>query len=378
MPGLIGVGTDLTKTPSAIVGAPDTANAKSYGYDPTLGTVNSGTDTVSGQMDTLLNKDSPYITKARADAARVANSRGLLNSTMGAQAGESAAIAAAMPIAQQDASTYSQQRLTNQGASNTADQFGANAANTASQFNANANNAITSQGYGAQLQTGLIGTQGAETRATQAAAGDIASRQIGEQGEQTRLTAAQTAAAQTELQTLQGSQAEALQTKQIASQENLQANLIASQKALQDSQNSTTLTVAEKNAAQSKYNAELAANTQTQMQGIDNAFKTAMQTADAANKVQLAQIDATTKTELANIQSTYQQVLQTSTSATSMFTTGMSNIQRILEDSNTPAASKATLVNGQIDWMRQGINVIGNITHVNLSNLLDFSTFQPV
>ena len=100
--------------------------ANSFGFDPTIGTVNIPTDTVSGQLDAILAKDSPLMQSAGAQGAQAANSKGLLNSTMGVQAGQQAVINAALPIAQQDASTFSQQRLTNQGVSNTASQFGNN------------------------------------------------------------------------------------------------------------------------------------------------------------------------------------------------------------------------------------------------------------
>lgn len=105
------------------------SQAGATGYDPNLGVVNLETDSVSGQLDKILSKDSPLVTRARAGAAQVANSRGLLNSTMAASAGEAAAIDTALPIAQQDASMFTQQRLANQQAGNTASQFGADAAN---------------------------------------------------------------------------------------------------------------------------------------------------------------------------------------------------------------------------------------------------------
>ena len=69
------------------------------------GVVNQKTDTVAGQMESLLGGDSKYIELARKRAQQYANSRGLINSTIAAQAGEDAAINAAMPIAQQDAQT---------------------------------------------------------------------------------------------------------------------------------------------------------------------------------------------------------------------------------------------------------------------------------
>jgi len=61
------------------------------------------TTSVRGHMDSLLNDDSAYMQAARTRAQQQANSRGLLNSTMAATAGEQAAITSALPIAQQDA-----------------------------------------------------------------------------------------------------------------------------------------------------------------------------------------------------------------------------------------------------------------------------------
>lgn len=80
-------------------------------------------ETVAGQMGGLLSQDNPYIKRARASALDYANSRGLANSSIAAGAGEAAAIDAALPIAQQDAGTFSNQALTNQNAQNT---FGLN------------------------------------------------------------------------------------------------------------------------------------------------------------------------------------------------------------------------------------------------------------
>lgn len=58
---------------------------------------------VSGRLTGLLSEDSPYIRQARSRAERMANRRGLQNSSIAAGAGEEAAIASALPIAQGDA-----------------------------------------------------------------------------------------------------------------------------------------------------------------------------------------------------------------------------------------------------------------------------------
>lgn len=62
--------------------------------------------TVEDRMTGLLAKDNPYMKVARTGAAQTANSRGLLNSSIAASAGEEAAIKSALPIAQQDAAYY--------------------------------------------------------------------------------------------------------------------------------------------------------------------------------------------------------------------------------------------------------------------------------
>jgi len=78
-------------------------------YDPTKGTV-------AGQMNGLLESNSSYIKNARQNGENYAASRGLLNSSIAAGASGKSAIDAALPIAQQDASTYNQFELTTHNA----------------------------------------------------------------------------------------------------------------------------------------------------------------------------------------------------------------------------------------------------------------------
>ena len=73
-------------------------------------------ETVAGQMEGLLGKESPLMTMSRTKAAETANMRGMLSSTMAVQAGEAAAIQSALPIAQQDAQIYAQSGQSSQEA----------------------------------------------------------------------------------------------------------------------------------------------------------------------------------------------------------------------------------------------------------------------
>ena len=65
-------------------------------------------ETVQGRMSGLLSSGSPYITSAEEGAKRYAQSRGLLNTTMAATGGRKAAIESALPIAAQDAASFTQ------------------------------------------------------------------------------------------------------------------------------------------------------------------------------------------------------------------------------------------------------------------------------
>lgn len=64
--------------------------------------------TVEGRMNSLMSRDSAYRQQAETQAKQASNARGLMNSSMAVTAGQSAALQAMLPIAQQDASTYFQ------------------------------------------------------------------------------------------------------------------------------------------------------------------------------------------------------------------------------------------------------------------------------
>ena len=75
-------------------------------------------ETVQGQLQGLLSDGNPYVERARHMGRESAAARGLLNSSISAQAAEAAAIDAALPIASQDASTFFNQSMNNQNAIN--------------------------------------------------------------------------------------------------------------------------------------------------------------------------------------------------------------------------------------------------------------------
>lgn len=162
MAGLIN--NALTGTEEKDLLAPDkTLQANAIGFDPEKRTVNAN-ETVAGQLDSVLAKDSPVLQRARSSAAGVANSRGLLNSSMATQAGEAAVIDAAMPIASQDASTFSAAARDNQVAGNTALAMNADATNKAAALNTDAANRVALTRLDAQSQQALQTLRGDQAK----------------------------------------------------------------------------------------------------------------------------------------------------------------------------------------------------------------------
>ena len=92
---------------------------------PNLQTLNAPTarqvdanSTVQGQLNNIMTSGNPILERAKTRAAQAANKRGLLNTSMGVQAGQEAMLTAATPLAQQDAATFNNQGLTNQTVQN--------------------------------------------------------------------------------------------------------------------------------------------------------------------------------------------------------------------------------------------------------------------
>nr|MDA3835728.1 hypothetical protein [Spirochaetales bacterium] len=150
----------------------DPVHYQATDYEAKTGTVNDNS-LVSKQMEGLLAQNSPYLQRAQAISSQRSNQRGLLNSSMASQAGTAAAIDAAMPIATQDAGTYSQQDLANQQVINSQRQFGATAQNQANGTNAAADNSANQaqfQGDVSNAQFNAGETNAANARNNQIAA----------------------------------------------------------------------------------------------------------------------------------------------------------------------------------------------------------------
>jgi len=143
--------TPAQATPSA---------AASKSYEPS-GVAVLDQDTVQGQLDQVLAKDSKLLQRADVRSRQQMAGSGLINSTMALQAGQAAVIDAALPIAQQDAQTNFTANTKTVDAQNAAKNFGAAGENQASLANAQLGTDVS------KANAGMINEAGA--RASQAA-----------------------------------------------------------------------------------------------------------------------------------------------------------------------------------------------------------------
>lgn len=105
---------------------------------PSTWEVDPKTQTVAGQLESVIAKDSPLMQQARARAMQSMQQRGMLNSSMAMGAADSAMYDSALRIATPDAQTYADAAKTNMGARN--------------QFSLQAND-FTQQGAMAEYET---------------------------------------------------------------------------------------------------------------------------------------------------------------------------------------------------------------------------------
>ena len=238
---------------------------------PATRSIVSPDETVSGQMDKILASNSPLLQRAKTRAAQAANSRGLLNSSMGVQAGEEAVLTTAMPMAQQDAATYNKQGLTNQAAAN---QFGLSNQNFQQQTGKGAYTDTTNPG-------GLLGANLSNQLKLQTAQNTFAT------GEKA-LDRAQQTSMQTGQNTFASGEA-ALGRAQQTSLQDDQQTFATDEKALDRTQQTTTISQQHTNAVST---AKTLDEYQTANLTLQNQLQTSLTKLGQTNSLELTKLNA--------------------------------------------------------------------------------------
>ena len=305
-----------TVTPSAAVptmaaAAPAAAVTNATATDWTPDT----NSTVQGQLSGILKTGSPLLDRAETKAAQAANSRGLLNSTMAITAGQSALYDAALPIAQQDASTFADAGKTN-----------AQQRTQVGLANASAANSSAQQAAGFQQQSNL------QTQ-------DLAAQAAQQQRE---------LASRYDLASLDANSRMALQQADAANQQKLQAANAALQTGLQ----ANDLAVKQS------------------MQQYDAAVQQAMNGQNNENKLKLAQMDADTKTNLAEIEAKYKNQLQANSSMATTYQSYADAVTRIMLDTNLDADAKKSAIENQRVLYNNSLSLQSDVSGLKLGTLL--------
>lgn len=98
-----------------------------------------------------------------------------------------------------------------------------------------------------------------------------------------------------------------------------------------------------------------------------------MEARDQQTRVQLQQMDADTRTNLANIEANFKTLMQASQSASDLYAETVRQISGLQNNRDLDAASRNALIAQQTELLQNGLNIIGSMNNLNLSELLDFS-----
>jgi len=329
-----GTAQQATAAPAATATDVGATSVASEGYDAALGTVDAN-QLASERLNTITSQDSPLMARARTSGMLTSAKRGLQNSSIAAGAAQGAMVDRAMPLAQQEAATYSKQSLTNQAAENRSLEFGAAAGNTAE---------LARAGFAAQAEQ-------------QSAAQQTATSQFNvDQQNRIETLNVQLGTDVSKFNAQQLNQAEALnaQMQTAVSQGNAQAY----------------------NQAQQQF-AEL--QTQVSLANADQQFRESLAGADMTNKMnqQIMDLDSqinkqylagTQAMDLATIQGQYQQLISSNTTAATLFQSYFDGIAQAMANPQIGEQRIADYVNTQKTMLESGLKMIDSINNLDLGD----------
>ena len=288
------------------------------GYSAAQNTVNPN-QTVAGQFASDTDPNSVLMTQANTLGSQQSNARGLLNSSIGISAADDSMYKAALPIAQQDATTNANSSLANQNATNTASQFGAAATNTA---NLNNQQAINSQ---------ILSNQNATNSANQFGAAATNTANLTD----AQLKDAQITANQNSTNTANQFTAGATNTANLANASASNNQILSNQNAI------NTAGQFNAGAANDIAKANLSAQTQTMLQTMQDSTTAATAQLSSDTQIALGNLSSATQTTIQQLTNQNQQLLQQSTAAANNFNTAMTQLGAIAT-STMNATAKGT------------------------------------
>lgn len=346
------------------------------GYTPERIEIDENTDTVQGRVHNIINEGSPLARQAETRAKQRMSRRGLLNSSMSVQAGQSALYDYALPIASQDAKTSFAAKQLNQTAANEADRF-----------TAGSRNQIASQMLTGDQQLEQISAQGEQQRLNIGTETDAQSRLMAEKRDiDLELQSADAATRERllnrqgeidrEMQELRGEQelgtiaAQGSQQRQnIEAQGQVEANL-------QEQRRQISLELQTADAANRERLLAQQAEIDQQLQELrgqqESDLQTSLQTMRGEQEVTLQELRGQQAQEIAEIENQNKMLLQSSQSAALAMSSTNEAIGNILANPDMTSAQKANLIKHHTTMLRNQLSVIGGIANIDLAALLEY------
>jgi hypothetical protein len=334
-----------------------TPTVQAQTYTPQTREVNRDTETVQGQVASILSQDSPLMQRARTLATQQMAQRGLVNSSMAAGAGVAAMTDRAMQIGSQDAQTYSNRSLANMEATNQGNQFNVGQTNDMFRFGQD----VASR-YG--LQTEAQKFQGVQAEIERAQQQKLQANQFGFQSQQSEMERQQ----QLRMQELQEAGVSRRQAEEIAAREALQTSQLQFQGGENAVQREVQMRMQELEQAgadrrQAQEIASREAIVRLEQAGVTNRFD--QELALKSDMFNVEQLNADRRQVLSNefeLQKLGVQIKANNQSIPTAFAANISNttmqgVGQILSDGNlTPEAKKGAIdnlvnyANSQIGW----------------------------
>ena len=325
----------------------------------------------SNQSQTLMADNSPMQQQARTAGLQQANSNGMLNSSIGITAAQSAAYTAALPLATADASMYGNAAKSNADASNQFSTFNAAQQNAASAANAASQNAwATSQAQNQNSQTladkstassaylaGLSNTN-SQALADKSNASNLNLANLGYENSQT--LADKSNASSLNLANLGYENSQTLADKSSASATNL-AGL----------SNVNSQTLADKTTANSQTLAGLQNANSQALADKNNENAVLISKAAQGTQVQIAGMDSATRLQAQTLQNNNAQLLQSNAAAAQLFQTVSSAINNITNNPNMDATAKTAASAAAWSNLQGQLSALNQTSSLNLADIIN-------
>ena len=348
--------------------------------------------TVQSQVESIIAKNSPLQQQAEGLATQRTNARGLINTGMGIETGMNALYANALPMAQQDASTFARAGEFNAGAQQQVNMANAGYSNSSMQFNAAGAMDISKTNVSNALQAGIVNQAQANEiskfNANLLTTVDLSNVRDANQFQQFALDQAFKAKiinqeqynAMSRFNTgIAADRATATALAGAATGRDSAAELAAKNAATALAGVNTTTAAAQQINDLAKLDKSIAGQvTLADIQAAasrDNAQASASATLSAAQSNAATSRENNAATIAANLVTTklnnqYGQLAQSSTSATSILNNTASSIAKIVQDTELSAEAKTVGINRINNQAQAGLTIVGN-----LGGDLDFGNF---